>query len=367
MNVKENILEFSKDILRVNKLVDINSDLPYTYIEVECKRYFDNLKPNVKPFPYKIKVWGDDDLDRDLKQQFSLTPRNLPGGIQQYRNGYILVAYNATTHNYKITRRMEYLGTLTNTNFYDPNYLDKNIFDNLRSDMIELAKPDEYDFILMFFIGDQLDYFNGFKYVYNASNPSEKRVVQLDGTNGLYPIDFMNRIGTQLPIDEIERDSYTNHIDGKPTSRPFDYFIPYIGKYNIHRDLMTEEYYSYETPGRDKGGTLRMLMTLTNESDVMDDFYNKINPFKNTYIKDGIDSTLEEENDGIILYGFRKETPFNIYDCEYIEDHEVIIDYKGKEYVKSSIIDLYPVDDESTPHFKVKPNLGFGEIKKEDQ
>lgn len=363
----EHIMKFGDRVISPNNLVDINSDEPYVYLEMKFHRYFDNLKPNVKPFPYHITVHNHDKLNKEIQELLKVVsvPRTI-GGIKQYRCGYVVLLYNGETKDYKIIHKLEYLGTVSEANYNNPSYRPKNLLDGFRDVLVAESKPDLYDFQLIFLFGDQLDYFNGHKYLYNERDMSQKKLFILKDDEGYYPLSFFKRASTQLDIDNLERASYKSLVDGNPMSRPADHFLTYIGKYLIKDDKFIEEYFMFDQPDRDNG-TYHMKMTLTKDSDVLEDYDNITNPFKNTYLKSTKDKELETTNNADILFGFHHTKPLNKFKTNYIETEPVDIISKGIKYSKRDLMHIYPVSDISTPHFEVCSETGFGEIKKEDQ
>lgn len=363
----EHIMKLGDRFISPNNLVDIDSDEPYVYLEMTFHRYFDNLKPNAKPFPYHITAHNHKELNNEIQElmKFASTPRTV-GGYKQYRCGYIVLLYNGETKDYKLIHKLEYLGTVSEDIYNDHSYRPKNLLDGFRDVLVAEANPDIYDFQLIFLFGDQLDYFNGYKILYNERDMTQKKLFLLNDDEGYYPLNFFKRASSRLNIDNLERESYKTLVDGHIMSRPADNFLTYIGKYLIKDGKFIEEYFMFDHPDEDNG-TYHMKMTLTKYSDVLEDYDNIVNPFENTYHKSDKDRELESTNNADILFGFHHTKPLNKFKIKYIETEPVDITSKGINYSKRDLMYIYPVSDKSTPHFEVCSESEFGEIKKEDQ
>lgn len=361
MKVHE-IIQFGKGEISPHFLLESDSRKPTNLITFSLKREFKNLTTTTKS-PYSISVYGDDVLEKAFKDSSFNIVRTI-NGVKQVKCGYFVWGYNTKTKANKLISQFWYPDSIPQINFGNSNYVYINPLDNLESDINSLMNVKLYDSVSFILLGGELDYFNGSKYVVNESNINQKKLIEISKERKIYPLEFLERLGTTMNLDRLHRKSMANvdSTTNKMLSYPMDYYALQFGKIDISKGKLVEEYFTYNNRLRNEGDWI--FETLLDSDTLLDDSKPKY-PFNNNYILSEKDKLLQKEGWDII-YGFDLITQFNVFNkTDDGEKIEFVEDKNGVKYKQSKIMCLYRYDDEENDQYHIHDAI-FSEIKKAD-
>lgn len=380
------IIEFGKNDITVRGVMESKSVsgslnwsgdilIPSPIIKLDINRDFisrmHDYTPDLKN-PYTIDIPYFPELNNSIKRTNIDYVRNL-NGKAQVRNGYLLIGMNLNSDRYIIKNNYWYADTIRDLDYNNPLYRWPNPLDRLETDIKDIKDTNLYESLFLFLFGDNLDFQNKNKLIYNETN-NLSRVIPIIDTKGLYPLDFLvSEYGSSLKMETIKIASTKNVRDSKPLSNPLNFNITYFGKLDLVRNKFIDEIILMNPISKNNGiSKVRTSLYMYNTKD--DDSYiiNKITNSSDYYNINDLEFSVSEKG-GKILYGLNYPEELNILNHNVIpniDDEYVIVKSKINNIIKEKKFKVNKLMEVSQVDLSIKDspisigeNVRLGEFK----